>query len=447
MASADKTPCCASDRRPLILLAPRRARARRGITAALIGAAVASMVAPVLLRAEPRPGLSLDLFAGGGFDSNLFLQVAAQPESPAYRPYSGWFGRVYPSMVASLASDAMRLELSAGSDVRTTSGSGTLFVEDAQLALLVPELGPIALQVAAHGGRFDATIDRTLAYTAWGGLAQATWRANETWRARLGYRALWRAFGSPAQVGIDTDRSQAAMLRLTYSPVASLDLAATADYTDLRSKLDAAASADGAFAHLRRALAGIDVGYTASTRASLIGSIWMGVQSGATTDRLTGLSSAFTVRAVADLAVIARYDFLASWASDPATTGVAYHRHVATVGLAGHVNALKRAPLPSRAEGDQSPEPTSQGVRFRLRADPATTVLVIGSWNDWATDVPAQQLRRTRDAGLWEGWVPVPPGGHRYHFVVDGRAVRPVDAPSYRPDGFGGEDGVLDILP
>jgi 1,4-alpha-glucan branching enzyme len=112
------------------------------------------------------------------------------------------------------------------------------------------------------------------------------------------------------------------------------------------------------------------------------------------------------------------------------------------------VNAVKRdAGVSAPAESAQTPTPTAQGVRFRLRAGPATTVVVIGSWNDWDTDVPAQRLRRTRESGLWEAWVPVPPGDHRYHFLVDGRAVRPADAIRYRPDGFGGEDGVLEIMP
>ena len=59
---------------------------------------------------------------------------------------------------------------------------------------------------------------------------------------------------------------------------------------------------------------------------------------------------------------------------------------LATLGLAGHVTVVK--PDPGRSapsEGSQTPEPTGHGVRFRLRAGAATTVLVIGSWNDWAT--------------------------------------------------------------
>ena len=452
MASADKTPCCACDHRPPERIGTRRHRARRGIAAALIASAGLCLGARGGLRAEPRPGLSLDVFAGGGFDSNLFLQVAALPESPAYRPYSGWFGRLYPAVVASLAGDSMRLELSGGSDIRTTNGSGTLFMEDAQLALLVPELGPIGLQVAAQAGRFDATIDPTLAFSALGCTTQATWRASERWRARVAYRATWRRFGSPAQVGIDTDLSQVATVRLSYSPLANLDLAATTDYADLRSDLDLSASdatAASTLAHLRRGLVGLDASYATGARTSLFASTWMGLQSasGATTNRQAGVSSAVTVRTVWELAIIARYDFLTSWTEAAATNTAAYQRHVATLGVAGHVNAVKRAPGATPATGSQTPEPTGQGVRFRLRAGSATTVLVIGSWNDWATDLPGQRLRPTREAGLWEGWVPVPPGDHRYHFLVDGRAVRPADAARYRPDGFGGEDGVLEILP
>ena len=46
---------------------------------------------------------------------------------------------------------------------------------------------------------------------------------------------------------------------------------------------------------------------------------------------------------------------------------------------------------------------------------------------------------------MFEVWLDLPAGSHRYHFVVDGQTRRPPDAPRYAPDGFGGEDGVLDV--
>src|SRR5205085_102650 len=95
----------------------------------------------------------------------------------------------------------------------------------------------------------------------------------------------------------------------------------------------------------------------------------------------------------------------------------------------------------------QAPWVEGTRVRFRVRAAGARSVAVIGSWNDWRTDDLQQQLRPAADApGLWEAWVNVGKGEHRYHFLVDGKPARPVDAPRYRLDGFGGEDGVVEVL-
>jgi 1,4-alpha-glucan branching enzyme len=84
-------------------------------------------------------------------------------------------------------------------------------------------------------------------------------------------------------------------------------------------------------------------------------------------------------------------------------------------------------------------------VRFVVRAAGAASVAVIGSWNDWEAGGAAQRLRRTREPDLWEVWMDLPTGQHRYHFLVDGRAARPADAAQYRPDGFGGQDGVVEV--
>jgi 1,4-alpha-glucan branching enzyme len=84
-------------------------------------------------------------------------------------------------------------------------------------------------------------------------------------------------------------------------------------------------------------------------------------------------------------------------------------------------------------------------VRFRVRATRAESVYVVGSWDDWTT--PGAALVRATDPGLWEGWVELPPGSHRYRFLIDGQATRPVGAPRYQRDDFGEEDGVFDVPP
>jgi hypothetical protein len=376
---------------------------------------------------------------GGGYDSNLFLQVVALPDSPGYRPYSGAFGRVFPSAVASLAGDSLRLFLSAGSDIRETRGSGTLFVEDAQLGLTIPELGPLAVQLAATGGKVDATIDPALRFFTVGGAANVTWRFADQLRARLDYRIARRFFGAPAAVGVDTDLSHIGQVRVGYAPTLALDLGVSVDYLSLSSKLDAASPEPSP--RLQRFHAGLDGSFAVSAWGSLFASVWAGRQWTAAVDRQAGATAAGSVRLGPPLEVVARYDFLGDWGPD--TSG--YRRHVLMVGLAGHGGVAREARAPIPSEAGVAPAVAQQKVRFRLQASAAARVEVIGSWNDWATGLPGQQLTRIADSALWEQWVPLPPGEHRYHFLVDAQPLRPADAPRYRADGFGGEDGVLEV--
>jgi hypothetical protein len=94
-----------------------------------------------------------------------------------------------------------------------------------------------------------------------------------------------------------------------------------------------------------------------------------------------------------------------------------------------------------RGEEDLRPLVTAGHVRFRMRAQ-AVAVEVIGSWDDWQT--PGRPLERA-GGELWEGTIELPPGAHRYRFLVDGRSVKPPDAPRYAADDFGGEDAIVDV--
>jgi len=145
--------------------------------------------------AAPNASLAGDIAASTGYDTNLFLLVAAAPESPLYRPYRGPFARVAPAVTGGLAGDDLRLELRLGTDLRQTEGSGALFVEDLQLGLLRPEVGPVDLRLTAVGGRFDATVDAGLRFWSAGGVLQAVWRAAESWRIAGTYRLARRWFG------------------------------------------------------------------------------------------------------------------------------------------------------------------------------------------------------------------------------------------------------------
>jgi 1,4-alpha-glucan branching enzyme len=131
-------------------------------------------------------------------------------------------------------------------------------------------------------------------------------------------------------------------------------------------------------------------------------------------------------------------------AGDPAGDGL-YRRFAVLAGVVLHATtrpALVRPP-PVQDDEDVRPMVKDGRVRFRVRAPGATSVQVLGSWDDWAA--PGQALSSTRAPGVWELWLALPPGAHRYHFMVDGVLTRPSNAARYMPDGFGGEDGVVEV--
>jgi hypothetical protein len=121
----------------------------------------------------------------------------------------------------------------------------------------------------------------------------------------------------------------------------------------------------------------------------------------------------------------------------------AYARRYVAIGLVAHATtrATPAAPPP---RADLKPTVEGGRVRLRIRLDrAATAVAVIGSWDDWTT--PGYPLRRGTEPGVWEATFSLPAGAYRYRFLVDGEARRPPDALRYAPDGFGGEDGVIEV--
>jgi hypothetical protein len=86
--------------------------------------------------------------------------------------------------------------------------------------------------------------------------------------------------------------------------------------------------------------------------------------------------------------------------------------------------------------------PATQNVQFVFVSAEASTVSVVGDFNDW--DLAATPLRRTGSGGIWSVVVPLPAGEHQYSYVVDGKTWVPDASAPQSPAGeFGGTNSVL----
>jgi 1,4-alpha-glucan branching enzyme len=81
-------------------------------------------------------------------------------------------------------------------------------------------------------------------------------------------------------------------------------------------------------------------------------------------------------------------------------------------------------------------------VVFHLKDPSATTVAVMGSFNQW--DPKGYEMTRDPDTGSWTLLVRLAPGRHEYVFWVDNqRTASDPNADLIREDDFGSENSVL----
>jgi 1,4-alpha-glucan branching enzyme len=93
------------------------------------------------------------------------------------------------------------------------------------------------------------------------------------------------------------------------------------------------------------------------------------------------------------------------------------------------------------ATAARGPVVTPDGIRFTLEHAEANSVSVAGDFNDWS--VSAHPLTRN-GSGRWSVVVALPPGDHKFMFVVDGTEwMVPPLADDYVDDGFGSRNGVV----
>lgn len=127
---------------------------------------------------------------------------------------------------------------------------------------------------------------------------------------------------------------------------------------------------------------------------------------------------------------------------------------LAGLGLAAGLVALTYLAAGSRREAPAAPA-AGEGVllashaghavaQFSLLVAHAKSVSLVGDFNDW--DAAATPLRAPSSGDLWTVTVSLPPGRHRYAFIVDGvRWLADPGAPSAGDDDFGTPNSVVTV--
>jgi hypothetical protein len=366
-----------------------------------------------------------------GHDDNMFLASAPVAAQPLLR-LGGWFYGVGPALSGGLTLGGARLDASYTADVRQADAVGRLSYQQGGLRFHLPALGPLRLNLGLSGARFDASHFSDDHFLLAGGEAGARLSFAESLRLQVRYRAEHRWLGANRA---STDLLHAIEVRLPWRPTFALELGPRGSFMRVDAR---PAQAEAAF---RRVRGGVEASLLAGP-LSLVVDAWMGRH------RLGAAQETHSGGRLEARVALGRHVelFVAGEVTTPLSTGATldYARQAFTIGTALTAGgALARAPEAPRQEERPLVEPGR--VRFRLRAATGAAVAVVGSWDDW--QAPGRALPGTREAGLYEVWVEVPGGSHRYHFVVDGQARRPPEAPRYAPDGFGSDDGVVDVPP
>lgn len=105
----------------------------------------------------------------------------------------------------------------------------------------------------------------------------------------------------------------------------------------------------------------------------------------------------------------------------------------------GRSGAVAVNPAPARSSSD------TNVIKFVLVAPHASTVSLVGDFNDW--DAEATPMTRTKTGGTWSVAIRLPAGRHVYAFVVNGsngtQWVADPSAPLAPEDGLGSPNSVV----
>jgi len=84
-----------------------------------------------------------------------------------------------------------------------------------------------------------------------------------------------------------------------------------------------------------------------------------------------------------------------------------------------------------------------QNCIFKIKMPKAKEVYLIGSFDEWSRN--GRKMKGPDSNGVFELKVHLPPGRHRFIFVVDGKTVIPPAAQEYENDDLGGVNAVVTV--
>ena len=139
-----------------------------------------------------------------------------------------------------------------------------------------------------------------------------------------------------------------------------------------------------------------------------------------------------------------------SWMTRPRTINVSpLGAFALAAALAGVVTLAARrdgggsglSPVPATAAA----APTAQMMEFVFVNSSASSVSIVGDFNDW--EEGGSPLQRVKNgAGVWAITIPLAPGRYHYTFVVDGtKWVADPSAPRTLEDDFGRPNSVITV--
>jgi 1,4-alpha-glucan branching enzyme len=76
---------------------------------------------------------------------------------------------------------------------------------------------------------------------------------------------------------------------------------------------------------------------------------------------------------------------------------------------------------------------------FKFRAKGAQNVFLAGDFNDW--DERSHPMKKMED--FWQLTLKLPPGEHRFKYLVDGFWHNDLEAHKYVPNAWGSDDSVV----